>query len=98
MGQSWKDIAIGLFVFAAEIFLFYFLWKNNMALTVSLLTVSFFVLLGWANKEERLVYFVGFFLGPIVDLSLVPTGIWSYGNPTIFGVPPWLPIAYGLEQ
>jgi len=39
---------------------------------------------------------MGFLLGLIVDIILVPTGVWRYGNPTIFKVPIWIPLSYGL--
>lgn len=94
--ESKKDIVIGLMLFVLEIVLFYYLWKNNIALTTALILMSIFILLKWTSKEEKFIYFVAFFLGPIVDLTLVPTAIWSYGNPTIFRVPLWLPLGYGI--
>lgn len=94
MGQ--KDILIALMIFAVELILFYYLWRNNLLLTISLATLSFFVLLKWADKQERIMFIAGFLMGPIYDLVLVPAGVWTYGAPTIFNVPAWLPVAYGL--
>lgn len=91
-----KDIWIGLSIFISELALFYFFWKNNTALAISLLAVSALVLLRYSGKLERFLYFTGFFLGPIYDISLVPAGVWTYGNPVLLGIPPWLPVAYGL--
>lgn len=96
MNEAKKDVLIGLLIFVLNIVLFYYLWQNNIVLTIAFLVISAFVLLKWANKEEKFVYFAGFFLGPILDIVLVPRGVWLYGNPTIFRIPLWLPLTYGI--
>ena len=96
MNQNKKNILIGFVGLALEIALFYYLWENNIALTIAFLIMSVFVLLLWTNKEEKFLYFTGFILIPLFDLTLVPRGVWSYGNPTIYGVPLWLPFSYGF--
>ena len=96
MDKPQKDILIGFVILTFEIILLYYLWKNNIALTITFLIMSVLVLLLWTNKEEKFLYFTGFILLPLYDLTLVPRGLWSYGNPTIYGVPIWLPFSYGL--
>ena|SRR3989344_6931119 len=91
-----KEIITWFFILLLEIFLLYLYWKNNIILTAALIIVSIFILLKMSNKNEIILYFTGFFLGPIYDLVLVSTGIWTYGNPLVLGVPPWLPFAYGI--
>lgn len=96
MNEYKKDFLIGIFIFVLNIIFLYYLWQNNSVLTLSLLVISIFILLFWTSKEEKILYLIGFVLVPIYDLILVPTGIWSYGNPTIFRVPLWLPLLYGI--
>ena len=96
MDKNKKDIFIGFIVFALEIILFYFFWKNNIVLTVLFLAISVIILAKFTSKKEKILYLACFILGPIFDLTLVPRGVWSYGNPTIYGIPLWLPAAYGL--
>ena len=96
MDKNKKDILIGFIGLALEFLLLYFLWKNNIAITIAFLIMSVFVLLLLTNKEEKFLYFTGFILIPIYDLTLVPRGVWSYGNPTLYNVPVWLPFSYGL--
>lgn len=96
INKNRNDIWIGFSIFAAELALFYYFWQNNLILTSSLLAVSAVVLFKWSTKLEIFLYFTGFFLGPVYDITLVPTGIWNYGNHILFGIPPWLPGAYGL--
>ena len=97
MKEPKKDILIGIFIFLLDIALLYYLWKNNAFLTLSFLIISAVVLIFWTNKEQKFLYIAGFILGPVYDITLVPTGIWNYGNPTMFGVPLWLPPAYGAS-
>lgn len=91
-----KDLLIGFLIISVEIALFYYFWKNNILLTTFLAAISFLVLLKWADKKEKLLFFVGFLIGPVYDIILVPAGVWNYANPTFLNVPMWLPLAYGL--
>lgn len=96
MDKLKKDLFIGFLIYSLNILLLYYLWQNNIALTVIFIVISTFVLLKWANKEERIVYFASFVLGPILDLILVPRGVWAWENPSLFGIPLWLPLSYGI--
>ena len=96
MEQNKKDILIGFAVLALEIALFYYFWKNNIVLTFLFLAISAVVLSKFTGKEEKVLYITCFILGPVFDLTLVPRGVWTYGNPTVYGVPLWLPFSYGI--
>src|SRR3989338_4708690 len=96
MNEPKKDFLIGILTFIFYITMSYYLWMNNILLTVTLGMVSILILFKWANLEEKFIYFISFLLGPIIDLVIVPIGIWTYGNPTVFMVPMWLPFTYGL--
>ena len=96
MDKPQKDILIGFICLALEIVLLYYLWKNNLMLSLILLFISAIILTKFSNKKEKILYFLGFVFLPIFDLTLVPRGVWTYGNPTIYGVPIWLPFSYGL--
>ena len=96
MDNHKKDMLIGFLIYVLNILVLYYLWQNNAALTVIFIVMSAFVLLKWVNKEERIVYFASFILGPILDIILIPRGVWSWGNPSLFGIPLWLPLSYGI--
>lgn len=96
MDKHKKDLLIGFLIYVSNILLMYYLWQNNIALTVIFIVISAFVLLKWADKEEKIVYFASFVLGPILDLILIPRGVWAWGNPSLFGIPLWLPLFYGI--
>lgn len=65
-------------------------------MTILLSLLSVVILTKFTTKREKILYAVCFVLGPIFDLTLVPRGVWSYGNPTLFGIPLWIPVAYGV--
>jgi len=96
MDEAKKDFLIGFFIYGLTIFLIYYLWQTNISLTLTFIVMSAFVLLKWANKEEKIVYIASFILGPVIDIALVPRGVWTYGNPSFFGAPFWLPFSYGV--
>ena len=91
-----KEFLTGIVIFWLELGLFYYFWRSNVLLTFAILLLSIVILVKFADKKEIILYFTGFFLGPVYDIVLVPTGIWTYGNPILLGIPPWLPAAYGL--
>ena len=75
IAKNKKDILIGFSIFALDNLLFYFLWKNNTILTIAFLFISAFILLGWSDRGEKIIYFTSFILGPVIDLTVAPTGI-----------------------
>ena len=96
MDKNKKDLLIGFLIYGLNLLLMYYLWQNNIALTAIFIVISAFVLLKWTNQEEKIVYFASFVLGPILDLILIPGGVWTWGNPSLFGIPLWLPLLYGV--
>ena len=99
--NSWRykckrDFLIGIGTLLLNLLLIYYFWQNNLMLTLALISVPLIVILKFADRQETIFYFTGFFLGPIFDLILVPRGVWDYGNPAIYGIPIWLSLSYGL--
>lgn len=91
-----RDFFIGIGILLLNLLLVYYFWQNNLVLTLALISFSVIVLLKFADRQEIIFYFTGFFLGPIFDLILVPRGVWAYINPAIYGIPLWLSPLYGL--
>ena len=96
MNQNKKDILIGFAVLILEILLLYYLWKNNIVLTFLLILISVIVLVKFTSKKEKIFYLFGLIFLQIFDLTLVPRGVWGYGNTSFLGIPIWLPFTYGL--
>lgn len=72
------------------------LWKNPILLTIILLIISclYFILF----KAEKGVYFffAAAIFGPIGETIVSANGLWTYHGVTIFGIPYWLPLAWGI--
>jgi len=71
-------------------------WQSNIPLFLLLLIVLAFTLSAYHMKED--VFFVVFtmVIGPTIEVICVYFGAWSYGNPSLLGIPIWLPLAYGI--
>ena len=57
---------------------------------------------GWAialklfhTKEDITLLLSGAVIGAVAEIVAVRTGAWSYANPTVLGVPLWLPLLWG---
>jgi hypothetical protein len=65
--------------------------------TVAFIIVSSFVLYVWREKREWVLYVLGVILGTLCEVVLGFIARHQYWTEhTLFGVPLWLPIAWGL--
>ena len=73
-----------------------FLWQNNIG-TFTILTILWILAMFlWHKKIDIITFIVGAIIGPIVEVSCIAMGVWSYANPSFIGIPLWLPILWGL--
>jgi hypothetical protein len=74
-----------------------FLWREPLLLTAIL---SFISLLGLSlsNRRDNFLWFlVAAVFGPIGEAIVSSSGLWTYyGDALVFGVPCWLPLAWGI--
>jgi uncharacterized membrane protein YoaT (DUF817 family) len=93
--QLWNEIVVEIVAFwvlAASIML---LWRDNALLFIVLL-VEVMVALGlWHDRYDLSVFLVVAVLGSLAEALFVHSGVWRYANPTLLGVPPWFPLAFG---
>lgn len=83
-------------IFSLWLVLFCLLWKQPVLLT-SILIVLAAVYFLFYRRGDDLMWFVGAaILGPIGEAVVSASGLWTYHGQTIFGVPYWLPLAWGL--
>jgi len=72
------------------------LWRFNLLLLLIFLAILFIVLLREYHKGEIIVFFYGLGIGLLIEI----TGTFiikyqSFANPDLFGIPLWLPVAWG---
>ncbi len=84
---------IGLSAIGLSFILFFY--ANNVFLTALLLLMLFFILKFWHRKYDIYFFVSGAVIGPIAEVIAVQYGVWQYANPSILGIPVWLPIAWG---
>jgi putative membrane protein len=84
-------------VYVASLTLVCGLWPQPWTLLLGLLGVSAWMLQRWSQRSDRLFYFAGFVLGPLVELLAVSSGAWTYAKP-LWVVPIWLPVLWGIAS
>jgi hypothetical protein len=81
------------------IVLSYFFWKNNILLMIIYIVLIAIVLKIKFYPGDALALIYGFFIGLLVEIiGTSVSGYQSFTNPSFWGIPVWLPIAwaYGL--
>lgn len=91
-----RDVIYLLIIIVVTVLLSILLWQNPFLLTIALLIVSIFILLFYRSKENLLTYIIIAIVGTLVEMVAVSFGIWIYTTPQMFGVPLWLPMAWGI--
>lgn len=86
------EIALFLVTIASISFL-YMEWPLLTGLLVVAMLVGGKV---WYDRNDVYYFVSGAFVGSIAEIICVYFGAWRYTNPTIFGIPIWLPIAWGV--
>lgn len=70
---------------------------SELALTAFIVAVSFLIFVMKDHQNEHYLFIIGILVGSFVEIGLRFLGyqqIWAEGS--LFGVPYWLPIAWGL--
>ncbi|HLC55586.1 MAG TPA: hypothetical protein VJJ75_03565 [Candidatus Nanoarchaeia archaeon] len=91
-----KAIAISLGIAVICLALVATLWQQPLALAISLLIVSWWVLSWHKQKEELLLYIIIGIGGPLGEIIAIHFGAWSYSLPQVIGIPIWLPPLWAL--
>jgi len=92
-----KFAIIEFVLFVIGIILISFFYNNNLLLT-SLLIISLLIITKiWHQKDDIYFFLVAAILGPVSEIIMIHFGVWQYTNPTAFGIPLWLPLAWGLS-
>lgn len=94
-----KKLAIlgsALLIFSSWLALFCLLWKEPFLLMLILLGLTLIYFLFYRRSDDMMWFVAAAILGPIGEAIVSASGLWTYHGATIFGVPFWLPLAWGL--
>lgn len=76
-----------------------FFHPNNFAIGTTLALVVLF--LGYMEQSYKAIGYsilVGGAFPTLCEMLAVYKGVWAYSNPSVMGVPYWLPLAWGLAS
>lgn len=91
-----KELALEVILFCSGITIMSLAYTNNV-LTTSLLIIALIIgIKFWHKKHDICFLVVGAIVGPVAEIICTRFGVWQYTNPTILGIPIWLPLAWGL--
>lgn len=91
-----KELLRKAFVLIIAVTAISLLYKNDLVLVIVLVAIFL-----WNIKGRLERYDLPIFLGAAIFCSLgevvcVNYNCWTYSNPTILGIPLWLPVAWGI--
>lgn len=70
---------------------------NELALTAFIVAVSFLIFVLKEHRNEKYLFIIGLLVGSFIEIGLRILGYQqSWTDASLFGVPYWLPIAWGL--
>ncbi|MEK6888083.1 MAG: hypothetical protein AABX14_04005 [Candidatus Aenigmatarchaeota archaeon] len=72
------------------------LYENTPLLTVTLIILWCFGIYFWHKKRDIILFVSGAIFGPLAETVAIHFGAWSYANPTLLGIPLWLPFGWGI--
>jgi len=70
-------------------------WQNILLTIVLLSVFGLVTLFVERSKSAVIMYFTAFILGPLAEVWLIHAGAWEYTQPTLLGIPLWLPFLWG---
>ncbi|MBI2610216.1 hypothetical protein HYW53_03545 [Candidatus Giovannonibacteria bacterium] len=78
------------------ILLSYLFWQNNILLFIIYLVLTLALIFWHKDKTEFIIFVYGIIIGLIVEvIGTQVSGYQSFTNPNLWGIPFWLPIAWG---
>src|SRR3990167_4068207 len=91
-----KPLSIFLLFFVSWLIFISNLWPYPILLftTLAALSLSYFILT--KNKNDALIYIIAGITGPLGEIVVSKSGLWTYHGATLLGIPYSLPFAWGI--
>ena len=91
-----KELFFEIVLFFTGIVTIAIFFNNNIVLSVLLIAIWLIGIKFWHKKQDVYFFVTGAILGPLAEIICVYFGVWQYANPSFFGIPMWLPPAWGF--
>lgn len=90
-----RNLALEVLLYFLSTLFIISLWKNNLVVLMLMLLVWLFALKFWHSREDIIFFLAAAFFGPLGEIVAIHFGVWAYANPSMLGIPVWLPFAWG---
>lgn len=90
-----KDLILETVIYIAGLASIILFFRDNFIATFFVIASWLVALKFWHEKHDIYYYLTALILGPLGEITAVYIGVWTYTNPTAFGIPLWLPFAWG---
>ena len=91
-----KELIYEIALYLLSIALISFLYTENPPLIFLLIALIIFGTKIWYKRRDVIYFLCGAIAGPFAEIICIHFGAWRYFNPTLLGIPIWLPIAWGF--
>ena len=93
----WHKLLLALLALSILVALIASSWRNNALIFCVLVLATIVMFYRSKQRRQDLVsYLLAAFLGPTMEMIIIHFGAWQYTNPSLGGIPPWLPLLWGL--
>jgi hypothetical protein len=91
-----NELLLEILLFWSGILTIGMLYNSNLILTLFLIVYWMIGIKFWHKTQDLYFFITGAVVGPIGEIICIHFGVWHYANPTLFGIPIWLPFVWGL--
>jgi hypothetical protein len=93
--QLWTELAVQSTTFCLLVVSIVLLWRDN-ALLLAVVAIECLVALAlWHERHDVSFFLILAVFGTLAEVAFTRSGVWHYANPTLLGIPPWFPLAFG---
>ena len=90
-----KVLLVDVLLLVVAVALVSLLYKQTVLLTIIMVAGWAIALKLWHSKNDIATLLAGAVAGTLAESIAVMTGAWKYANPTLLGIPLWLPLLWG---
>ena len=93
--NSGMNLWNAILAFLVLVFSIVRLWSNNALLSIVLLVQNLMVLCIWRRRKNAVAFATIAVVGTLAEIAFVSSGVWTYANPTVLGIPALFPLSFG---
>jgi len=95
--SPWLELIAEILLIFGGVFGISLFYQTPILSTALLIIASVVVIKFWHKPNDIYIYVAAAIIGPIAESISVYFGVWQYATSNAFGIPLWLPFAWGLS-